>query len=525
MKKPSHPNIAIASSSRRQLLMGSAGALALLALPGCDRSAVQEAAKGGATPGVKTLVLTQSSDIQTGSMMAQNNPNFSIMRTVFNTLTEYDVKTLEPRPALASAWKMSDDQKTLTLDLRTDVVFHNGAKFTSADVLAAIAYVQKDTTPSQVKHDAKIIAASAPSESQVVLTLAHPVSNLFDMLEMMVIPQKDSYEQMQTGAAFVGTGPFKVDSYKHGQGLSLSANEKYFKGAPKIGKLEIQIVAEASSRVASLKTGASHVSMDLPPLDITSLTADSKFSNIIVETWDSAMYVGANVTIAPLDKKEVRQAIAWSVDREAIVSKALSGIGQTSSLPWSKSSPAYDEATASTYKYNPDKAKQLVSAAGAAGQEVKIHYAAAQAGFASVAEIVQAGINASGLKAVLVPMQPADFTKGLFGEGLPGLFVNGHGFGQMRPATLLKGAFPFNADKNASHFSNDQYKKLANAIWENTDAGKAKAQYSEVNAMLLDQQFISDLARGAHTYTITNRVKGLAYTALAYLNLDQADLG
>ena len=43
--------------------------------------------------------------------------------------------------------------------------------------------------------------------------------------------------------------------------------------------------------------------------------------------------------------------------------------------------------------------------------------------------------------------------------------------------------------------------------------------------MLLDQQFISDLARGAHTYTITNRVKGLAYTALAYLNLDQADLG
>ena len=42
--------------------------------------------------------------------------------------------------------------------------------------------------------------------------------------------------------------------------------------------------------------------------------------------------------------------------------------------------------------------------------------------------------------------------------------------------------------------------------------------------MLLDQQFISDLARGAHTYTISTRVKGLAYTALAYLNLDQAEL-
>ena len=137
---------------------------------------------------------------------------------------------------------------------------------------------------------------------------------------------------------------------------------------------------------------------------------------------------------------------------------------------------------------------------------------------------MQAGINATGLKATLVPMQPADFTKGLFGEGLPGLFVNGHGFGQLRPATLLKGAFPFNADKNASRFSNDQYKALANAIWQNTDAGKAKAQYTAVNALLVDQQFISDLARSAHTYTISTRVKGLAYTALDYLILDQADL-
>jgi len=524
MKQPTFANMSPTSTARRQLLMGGAGALTLLALAGCDRSAVKEAAKASDAGGVKTLVLTQSSDIQTGTMMAQNNPNFSVMRTVFNGLTEYDPKTMEPQPSLAKSWKMSDDQKTLTLELRTDVEYHNGARFTSADVLAAIAYIQKDTTPSQVKHDAKIVTASAPSESQVVLTLAHPVSNLFDMLEMMVIPQKDSYEQMQTGAAFVGTGPFKVDSYKHGQGISLSAFDKYFKGRPKIDKLEIQFVAESSSRVASLKTGAAQISMDLPPLDITGLVADSKFANVIVETWDSAMYVGSNVTIAPLDKKEVRQAIAWSVDRDAVVSKALSGIGQVTSLPWSRSSAAYDEASEKAYKYDPEKARKMVAAAGLAGQEVKIHYPSTQAGFASVAEIVQSGVNAAGLKAVLVPMQPADFTKALFGEGLQGLFVNGHGFGQMRPATLLKGAFPFNADKNASRFVSDKYKTLANAIWETTDPAKAKALYTEVNQLLLDEQFISDLARSAHTYTISTRVKGLAYTALAYLNLDQADL-
>ena len=103
MRKIILPRTAIISSSRRQLLMGSAGALAMLALPGCDRSAVKEAATGSTASGVKTLVMTQSSDFQTGTMMAQNNPNLSIMRVIFNALTEYDPKTMEPKPSLASS--------------------------------------------------------------------------------------------------------------------------------------------------------------------------------------------------------------------------------------------------------------------------------------------------------------------------------------------------------------------------------------------------------------------------------------
>lgn len=524
MKKLNNFKTKISLSTRRQLMIASAGAMVLMAIPGCKRSAVEEVAKGGSAAGSKKLILTQSSDIQIGSFMAQNNPNFAFLRTVFNTLTEYDVKTMTPNPSLAKSWKISDDQKTITLELRDDIVYHDGSKFTSADVLAAIAHVQKDTTASQLKHNAKIVTASAPTENQVVLTLAHAVSNIFDMFEMIVIPQKDSYEKMQSGAAFVGTGPFKVDSYKQGQSISFSAHDKYFNGRPKIDNFEIQIVAEASSRVASLKTGASHVSMDLPPLDITNILKDPNIINIDVETWDSAMYVGSNVTITPLDKKEVRQAIAWSIDRESIVKKAMSGMGQVSSLPWVKSSPAYDATKDGKYSYNPTKAKQLIASSGAKGKEVKIHFQGAQAGFASVAEIVQANINAIGLKAVLVPMQPADFTKGLFGEGLPGLFVNGHGFGHMQPATLLKGAFPFNSDKNASRFNNEQYKKLANSIWKNTNASMVKGQFNEINDLILDEQFISDLARGAHTYTITNRLKGLDYTSLAYLKLDKAEL-
>ncbi len=509
--------------NRRTFLGTGLGIAAMAALSACGRSAVQDGAGGG--NGAKAVILTQSSDIQPASFMSQNNPNFSVMRTVFNTLTAYDRKTLEPQPQLAKSWEFSNDNKTLTMKLRDDVSFHNGEKFTSADVAAAIAFLQLDTTSSQVKHNAKIITnVDTSAADTVVLTLEHGVSNLFDMFEMMSIPQKDSIQDLVDGKAFIGTGPFKVDSYKPGQGLKMSKNEQYFLGAPKIDTFEIQIVAESSSRVSSLKTGGSQISMDLSPLDAVSFKGDSKVENIIVDTYDSAFYVASNVTAAPLDSKEVRQAIAYAVDREAILSKALSGIGQISSIPWSKGSPAFDQAQADTYKQDLAKAKSLVEAAGATGKEVKIHFIATQAGFAAVAQIVQEGVNATGLKATLVPMQPADFQKGLSGDGLPGMFVSGHGFGQLNPATLLKGAFPFNADKNASRFDNDEYKALATEVWQNTDPAKANGLYGKVNDFLLDQQFVSNLVSSAHTYTISTKLKGLDYTELAYLNLDQAEL-
>lgn len=518
MKKAINPHL-----SRRTLLGAGLGVAAMAALSACGRSAVQEGAAGGDGP--KAVILTQSSDIQPASFMSQNNPNFSLMRTVFNTLTSYDGETLEPQPQLAKSWEFSADKKTLTLALRDDVAFHNGEKFTSADVAAAIAFLQLDTTSSQVKHNAKIISqVDASDPAKVVLTLNNAVSNLFDMFEMMSIPQKDSIADLVAGKAFIGTGPFKVDSYKPGQGLAMSKNAEYFMGAPKIDTFEIQVVSESSSRVSSLKTGGSQISMDLAPLDAVSFKGDSKVENIIVDTYDSAFYVASNVTIAPLDTKEVRQAIAYSIDREAILGKALSGIGQVSSLPWSPGSPAFDQDKANTYQQDLAKAKILVEAADAMGKEVKIHFIATQAGFAAVAQIVQEGINATGLKATLVPLQPADFQKGLSGEGLPGMFVSGHGFGQLNPATLLKGAFPFNADKNASRFDNADYKALAGEVWQSTDESMSKESYAKINDFLLDQQFVSNLVSSAHTYTISTTLKGLDYTALAYLNLDKAEL-
>jgi peptide/nickel transport system substrate-binding protein len=99
-----------------------------------------------------------------------------------------------------------------------------------------------------------------------------------------------------------------------------------------------------------------------------------------------------------------------------------------------------------------------------------------------------------------------------------------HGFGQLEPATLVKGAFPFNAAMNAEQFSNNTYSQLAERAWTATDAGTAKTVYAQISDLLLREQFVTDLVVSAHTYAISTKLQGLAWTMFDYLDLDNASL-
>src|SRR5947199_7434712 len=120
--------------SRRVLRPGKAAALVSFSLAlalsaaGCQSAVNQQNADGKPTRG-GTLRIVQAADVQPATLMAQNNPNFSLTRVVFNSLVDYNHKTLEPEPELAAAWERSTDGKTLTFTLRKGVTFHDGRAF------------------------------------------------------------------------------------------------------------------------------------------------------------------------------------------------------------------------------------------------------------------------------------------------------------------------------------------------------------------------------------------------------------
>jgi peptide/nickel transport system substrate-binding protein len=348
---------------------------------------------------------------------------------------------------------------------------------------------------------------------------------VFDLFEMMIMVDHETYPDLLKGSKFIGTGPFVMSNYQPGTGFTLKRNPDYWvPNRPYLDGIDMQVITQSSSAVAALKSGQAQLALDLAPLDAASLGSSEGFKLVQSDAFDAVYYLGQNVSVKPLDNPKVRQAIAWAIDRDRILNQVLGKVGYTSSLPWAKSSPAYDATKRDTYHLDLAKAKSLLSSAGATGASVDIYYNAGFAPNAQIAEIVQFGLTQAGLKVNPKPTQAADFFTLLSGKGIPGLFVNVHGFGQIEPATLVKGAFPFNAAKNAEQFTSSTYSQLAEQAWTATDPGSAKAAYSKVSDLLLEQQFVTDLVVSAHTYAISSSVQGLGWTMFDYLELDDASL-
>lgn len=469
--------------------------------------------------------MVQGEDISLNTLMAQNNPNFSIARTAFNTLTEYD-KSLTPKPSLATSWSSTDGGATLQVNLRQGVTYHSGRPFGPDDVIFCLDYIKKSTTSSQCKYIAKdVVDASKTGPDQVTIRFAHAYNSVFDLFQLMVMLDKESIADLTNGTSIIGTGPFKVTKYTPGSGFSMTRNADYWiTGRPYLDAVDVSVLAQSTSMLSSLQSGESQLALDLAPLDAAGIRADPQFQLVISQANDECFYVASNVTVKPLDNPTVRQAIAWAIDRNRILKQVLGGIGETSSLPWAPSSPAYDTTKKNTYTYNPSKAKQLLDGAGAAGSPVKIYYNAGLATNTDIATIIQSDLNAIGLKCSLVPLQAATFTGQLISSGFDGLFVNVHGFGQMHPATLINGAFPFNASKNSSNFVNSNYQAIAQKLATATDASASKPLYSQLNDLLIQEQFVTDLVASSHTFAISQKLKGLSYTLVDAINLDSAYL-
>lgn len=518
----------------RRRIVGTVASLALglSAVTGCSSAvAEKESATSGASEPQEggTLRLGITTDLLPTSVFSNaSDGTNTLIGLVYDSLVDYGPESLEPKPSLATSWEQSEDGRSLTLQLRDDVTFHSGREFTSKDVEFSIKNTFADPAWAvQLQRTAAAITdydTSKPNE--ITLTSKEPLSNIFDLLDMVPIVDEESFDGLKDGSEYVGTGAFTFESWQPGASMSFARNEDYWDGAPNLDGVEVSVITDANAEVSQLRAGQLDAIVGGSFRDLRSLEKSGDFDVQPYEGAENQYYVGSNVEHPALKDVKLRQAIAFAVDRQRIADDVLQGIGYPTVLPWPEYSPAYDEQANATYDRDVAEAEKLVAGVKGKLDPIPLQYQATNPNSEAIAQIVQSNLEEIGVPTELRPTEHAEFIAQLIGAEFEGLWITNHAYAQYNPSTLVVSAYPFNAEKNASRFSDADYTEHANASWTVADptSGEAGEIYDALNQDLLDNVFLTELAITYQVVTTSSAVKDVAWSKRSELDLSDAYL-
>ncbi len=316
--------------------------LGLTALAGAAIPAVAaEPTRGG------TMVMIVQPEPATLAHYAVSAGNIPAIATqVYEGLVSYDWN-INPIPNLAKSWEIASDGKTMTFHLQDGVTFHDGKPFTSADVQYSFMEVLKKVHPSGPVFLAELNSIDTPDPLTVVFHLNNPAPYMMKALSGRDTPiiEKALFEGTEplsnpTANKPIGTGPFRFVSWARGESVRLDRNDKYWKpGLPYLNRVVARFIPDAATRSAAMETGEAQFAAysavnyadlkrmkDNPILDMTTKGYEMAPSESVLEL---------NEHRPPLDKKEVRQAIAYAIDRQFIADNVLYGYGKPATGPLS----------------------------------------------------------------------------------------------------------------------------------------------------------------------------------------------
>ena len=424
----------------------AASALALMLAGG---SAVAEELDPNAKPG-GDIIITYKDDVATlDPAIGYDWQNWSMIKSLFDGLMDYEAGTTKLRPDLAESYEISEDGQTFTFKLRQGVKFHNGREMTAEDVKYSIDRVVDPKTQSPGQGFFATIkgydeAAEGKADGLSGITVVDPYTIKFELtrpdatfLHVMainfshVVPKE---EVEKWGADFgkhpVGTGAFKLGEWTLGQRLVFERNADYWhKGLPHLDKITFEIGQEPIVALLRLQKGEIDVPGDgIPPAKFIEVTKDPKFKDLIIQGGQlHTGYVTMNVKIKPFDDVKVRQAVNMAINKDRIV-RIINGRALPANQPLPRSMPGYAE-DYKGYPYDPEKAKALLAEAGLAdGFETEL-FAANTDPQPRIAQAIQQDLAAIGIKASIKSLAQANvIAAGGEPDGAPMIWSGGMGW-------------------------------------------------------------------------------------------------
>ena len=277
---------------------------------------------------------------------------------IFNGLLIRNEKD-ELVPSLAEKWERVDD-RTFIFHLKKRIKFHNGKILDSEDVKYTFQSFRAENFISLRKQAFNLLEKVETIDKWTVkFILKKPYSSFLINLTVGIVP-KGAGEDFSRKP--IGTGPFKFIS-QDSEKIILEAFSDYFEGKPKIDRLVVRIIPDAMTRALELKKGSVDLGLNVLPPDLIHFLSKDKKIKIVRKPGTTYYYLGINLRDPILKNKKIRQAIAYAINKDEIISNIMRGFARPANSVLAPSNWAY-ERNLKEYEYNPKKAKKLLDEAG-----------------------------------------------------------------------------------------------------------------------------------------------------------------
>ncbi len=287
-----------------------------------------------------------------------------VYSNVFEGLAKID-RSGKIAPALAREYRISKDGKEYTFLLKRGVKFHDGKSFDAEDVKFTFERLMDEKTGTAHREYYKDIDSVQVVNSHAVRIKLKNVNSMF-LFNLArpdsIIVNKQTVDKIKS--APVGTGPFKFVEWMPGDHITLTKFGDYHrKGIPYLDKVTFKFIGDPSAQIASLKAGdIDAIAYDVSPENALLLEKDPKFKVLNGYT-TSKVILSTNNSRKPFNDVRIRRAMAYAIDRSALIKGAMSGYGVPIGSHMDPGNPYYIDLT-KIYPYNPQKAKQLLTDAG-----------------------------------------------------------------------------------------------------------------------------------------------------------------
>ncbi|MHA6260291.1 ABC transporter substrate-binding protein [Sporosarcina sp. CAU 1771] len=379
--------------------------------------------------GDKTLVFGRGADSTSlDPSRVTEGESFKVTKNLYETLVEFGEGDTTVGEGLATAWEPTEDGLMYTFTLREGVKFHDGTDFNADAVVYnferwangdAEMFPYYSSMFGGFKDDeGRVIeSVTADGDYTVVFKLTRAQAPFLKNLamNMFAIASPAAIEEFgdKLGSNPVGTGPFKFVEWRPNETITIERFEDYWQeGLPKLARVIFKSIPDNSARLNELLAGDIDLADGIDPSDGVTIE-DNADLQLFVRPSMNVGYLGLTVTRPPFDKKEVRQAMNYAIDKQSIIDAFFEGRAVSAKNPIPPSISGYND-DIEEYPYDPEKAKELLAEAGLAdGFDMDLWAMPVPRPYmpdgGKVAEVIQKNLADVGINAKIVQFEWATY--------------------------------------------------------------------------------------------------------------------